>query len=228
MISIIVNLKDKVSNMNFEFAKENMIKQQIRTMGIAYNNILKAMVDLPRERFVPAGMESLAYADMDIPLAHGQKMLAPQTLTRLLDALNISKTDSVLEIGTGSGYLTAILAKISQMVETADIHEDTLLKAKNTLKTLGIYNVKYQHENWLNHSNGKQYDVIVIPHTLKTIPDSVFEMLKPSGKLVAILDNAYYASAMLFTHNGKNWQSKNLFDLYEPVAPDYQDNSFAF
>ena len=121
--------------MNFEFAKENMIKQQIRTMGIAYNNILKAMVDLPRERFVPAGMESLAYADMDIPLAHGQKMLAPQTLTRLLDALNISKTDSVLEIGTGSGYLTAILAKISQMVETADIHEDTLLKAKNTLKT---------------------------------------------------------------------------------------------
>lgn len=214
--------------MNFEFAKENMIKQQIRTMGIAYNNVLKAMVDLPRERFVPAGMESLAYADMDIPLAHGQKMLAPQTLTRLLDALDISKTDNVLEIGTCSGYLTAVLAKISQMVETADIHEDTLLKAKNTLKTLGIYNVKYHHEDWLNHSNGKQYDVIVIPHTLKAIPDSVFEMLKPNGKLIAILDNAYYASAVLFTHDGKVWQSKNLFDLYEPVAPDYQDNSFAF
>lgn len=214
--------------MNFEFAKENMIKQQIRTMGISYNNILKAMVELPRERFVPAGMESLAYADMDIPLAHGQKMLSPQTLTRLLDPLDISKTSSVLEIGTGSGYLTALLAKISQMVETTDIHEDMTAKAKNTLKTLGIYNVKYHNQDWLSHANDKQYDVVIVPQALKDIPEHLFSMVKTTGKLVAIVNNAYYASAVLFTHNGKEWQQQVLFDLYESVAPNYQDNSFAF
>ncbi|OAD21997.1 Protein-L-isoaspartate(D-aspartate) O-methyltransferase, partial [Candidatus Thiomargarita nelsonii] len=119
---------------NIESARFNMIEQQIRPWEVLEQRILDLISDVPREDFVPMAYRNLAFADINIPLAHDQTMMSPKLEGRLLQTLNISAKDTVLEIGTGSGYLTALLAKLAKHVDSVDIFDDFIKEATTKLK----------------------------------------------------------------------------------------------
>jgi len=118
-------------------ARFNMIEQQIRTWEVLDPAVLQLLHKIPREDFVPAGHEGIAFADLEIPIGHGQQMLSPKVEARITQSLNLKDTDKVLHIGTGTGYLTALLASLSQTVVTVEIFPELLAQAEKNIKAIG-------------------------------------------------------------------------------------------
>jgi len=152
-----------MNEMNFERARFNMIEQQVRPWSVLDPDVLGALGSLPRERFVPDAYRRLAYSDTRIPLDHGQTMMPPVVEGRLLQALELHPDDHVLEIGTGSGFVTACLARLAHSVESVDIHEDFTATTRDRLHRLGIENVELSSgdasRGW---DGGRQYDAIAL------------------------------------------------------------------
>ncbi|WP_119343450.1 protein-L-isoaspartate O-methyltransferase family protein [Facilibium subflavum] len=214
--------------MNIELAKENMIKQQIRTLGVPYGDLLDAIRKTPRDIFVPNDMKALAYADIEIPLNHGEKAFSPHTVTKILQAVALKKTDSVLEIGCGCGYLTALMAQLSSMVETCDIHEDFVQHTKHRLKSIGVYNVKYHHKDAFDpHAfENKHYDVIVISCKLPKVPQQYVARLNNGGRLLCLLQRDGFSTATLVTKKENAVKVTGVFDICDTIeskdSPDKQ------
>ena len=149
--------------MDIEQARYNMIEQQIRPWDVLDVDVLKIIKETPRELFAPKQYQNLAFSDLEIPLRDGQFMMAPKVEARMLQALQIKSSDEVLEIGTGSGFITACLAKPGGYVDTIEYHEDLSNRAQSILEQLKINNVSFIHGDALNDlGNNKQYNVIVI------------------------------------------------------------------
>lgn len=204
--------------MNFEQARLNMLTQQIRTWGVLDERVLNVTKITPREIFVPKAYEDLAFADMNIPLMHGQVMLRPAEEARLIQALSIKDTDSILEIGTGSGYTTALLAQLGKHVYTVDIFADFTDQAKQKLTHFGINNVSFitadASRGWEPEA---PYDVILITGSMPYLPDTFRNSLKAGGRLVVILGQAPTMEATLITYDGDNkWHEKKLFETVVP------------
>lgn len=204
--------------MNIYNAKINMVKQQIRTWHVLDDKILALFTTLPREDFVPSKYRRLAYADMQIPLDHHQYMMPPQVEARMIEALNITPSDKILEIGTGSGYITAALAKLGQHVYSVDLYEDFLSAAENKLKQLDIQNVTLQvgdaKQGW---EKQQPYDVISISASMPILPINFRQQLKIGGRLFVILGQAPAMHAMLITRSKENeWDQKILFETDIP------------
>ena len=192
----------------------NMMRQQIHTLGNNDINITNILIDLPRESFVPKEMEALAYADVEIPLGHGEHMFTPRLEAQILNIIQAKKSDKVLEIGTGSGHLTAILARLVDSVVTVDIHEDFSTEAKYRLKKHGIYNVRFCTGNasagW---ETDKQYDLIVVNGALPILPDTLKNQLIIGGRLFCILGKEENMEGVIITRTNENqWFSKSYFD----------------
>lgn len=204
--------------MNTPSAKENMIKQQLKALGVSDERLLAAFQTLPREDFVPESQRTWAYADISIPLAHGDRLWTPSMEGRVLQALNIQPHEVVLEIGTGSGYLTALIAKLAIRVVTIDKHPEQSQKAEQTLSAHGLNHVVFHtgdaSRDWVsNHL----YDVIVITGALPVPPKTYLDQLTVNGRLFVVHGIAPAMKASCFTRTGdRSWEERVLFETCLP------------
>jgi len=213
-----------MSEMSAETARYNMIEQQIRPWDVLDNTVLNLIADVPREEFVPAGFHNLAFADINIPLAHGEAMMSPKLEARMLQSLDIKPTETALEIGTGSGYVTALLAKLARHLYSVDIQEDFVNAARSKLSDDDVVNVTIDQGDaaagWPQHG---PYDVIAVTGSLPLLPDSLYESLKVGGRLFVIEGDSPAMVAKLITRLSDNeFQSENLFETDLPPLRNAQ------
>jgi protein-L-isoaspartate(D-aspartate) O-methyltransferase len=186
--------------MNLEQTRFNMVEQQIRTWDVLDPEVIKLLFELRREEFVPASYRALAFVDMEIPLGHGEVMLAPKMEARILQELQVTKSDRILEIGSGSGYLTALLAKKGGHVYSVEILPELKIIAENNLQAHGITNVTLEvgdaSHGWPEHG---PYDVIVLTGSTPVLPKEFQKSLVVSGRLFVVEGEAPAMNATLIT-----------------------------
>jgi protein-L-isoaspartate(D-aspartate) O-methyltransferase len=216
--------------MDFEQARFNMVEQQIRTWDVLDPTVLELLGTLPREQFVPEGRRELAFADVDLPVGHGEVMLAPKLQARILQEVMVAPTDRILEIGTGTGYLTALLAKLGATVTSVEIHEDLAAGARARLAALGIDNAKVETGDAALGWGGGPYDVIVVTGSLPILPDTFQKQLKPGGRLFAVVGERPVMSARLIVREGETaLTAVTLFEtVVDPLRNAQQPARFVF
>lgn len=203
---------------NIEQARFNMIEQQIRPWEVLDPRVLALLAQLPREEFVPATHHNLAFADTELPLGHGQVMLSPRMEARLLQALDVQPSDTVLEIGTGGAYLTALLAHSAQQVHSVDIFADFIASAGEKLAAHGITNVTLEtgdaSAGWVAHA---PYDVIAVTGSLPLFAEQFQQQLHVGGRLFMVVGQAPSMEALLITRLGPaEWTRESLFETDIP------------
>ena len=204
--------------MNMEQARFNMIEQQIRTWDVLDQGVLDLLARVPREDFVPLSYRNLAFADTHIPLGHGQVMMPPKLEARLIQSLNIKHEDVILEIGTGSGYLTALLASLGRHVFSVDICDEFTASAQRRLAEHDITNVTLETGDaalgWDKHG---PYDIIAITGSLPIYSEKFQQSLNLGGRLFAVFGTAPAMEALLITRRGAlRWVSESLFETSLP------------
>lgn len=205
--------------MNTEQARFNMIEQQIRPWNVLDPDVLKLLSVVKREDFVPADKRDLAFADLEIPLGavSGQTMLAPKIEARMLQELGLKATDTVLEIGTGSGYMAALLAAKAEFVYTVEIDPALVELARQNLAKAGVANVCVDigdgAQGWSLYA---PYDAIVISASTPVLPDALRRQLKIGGRLVAIVGEAPVMQVLLVTRTDED--AFNTDVVFETVA----------
>lgn len=216
--------------MNIEQARFNMIEQQIRPWEVLDPQVLDLLYVVKREDFVPPAYRSLAFADMEIPLGHGQVMLAPRIEARLLQELGVKKTDKVLEVGTGSGYMAALLAARAEYVTTVELVPELAQAARQNLEQAGIANVTIETGNGLDGwSQRGPYDVIVLSGSVPVLPPEVLKQLRVGGRLVAIVGEAPVMEALMVTCTAEGvFNTVNLFETVAPALAGVTKSRFEF
>lgn len=218
-----------MSEMNIEEARFNMIEQQIRPWEVLDTRVLNLIADVPREEFVPAPYKNLAFSDMNIPIGYNEVMMSPKLEARMLQALNVQPQESVLEIGTGSGYVTSLLAKLARHVYSIDIHEEFVASAQGKLASDGIVNVTLEcgdaAQGWDHHA---PYDVMTVTGSLPILPKSIQESLRIGGRLFVIVGDAPVMEAKLISRVGQHeYQEEGLFETeIPPLRNALQPNRF--
>ncbi len=210
--------------MDFEKARFNMVEQQVRPWDVLDGRVLDVIGEIPREIFAPDEYKNLAYADTRIPLgeynSHPCCMAHPIIDGRILQELNINNDELILEVGTGSGYLTACLAKLGRHVDSVDINENMTAMATKNLQALGISNVNLRtgdaSKTWEQKCS---YDVIAITAAMENIPDSYKKLLKIDGRMFIVVGHAPAMTAYRVTRTEKNkWRTEELFETaIEPM-----------
>lgn len=204
--------------MDFDAARRTMIECQIRTWEVLDPQVLTLLEQVKREDFVPEGYRKLAFADFHIPLGFGESMWAPKQEARMLQALDLQASDRVLEIGTGSGYLTALLAAASAHVLSVEIIDAFYNHAQQKLKAHGVNNVTLEladaAQGW---PKGAPYDAIVVTGSLPVLPDSFKSALAVGGRLVIILGSSPVMQAKRITRVAEHAFSTE--DLFETDIP---------
>jgi protein-L-isoaspartate(D-aspartate) O-methyltransferase len=208
--------------MDFAVARLNMVKKQIQPWGVLDEQLLKLFMSCPRENFVPENYQALAYADTQIPLGHGQLMLEPKIIARSIAALKLTGKEHVLEIGTGSGYLTYLLAKLSRSVTSVELNKSLATQANHRLATLGILNTEIICGSALNVLQGaKAFDAVILTGSVTDLPRGLAYKTKYGGVLFAIICSRPVMHACIFTRiNEDEWSKTNLF---ETVAPPLEE-----
>ena len=203
--------------MNTDFARQQMIDQQVRAWSVLDANVLAALKAVPRELFVPEVFRSLAFADTEIPLGHDQRMMTPTIEGRLLQALQLAPGDKVLEIGTGSGFLTAVLAKLSATVTSIDIHDDFLDAAKRRFDENGIENIELLKMDGTKSLPDGTFDAIAVTGSMQVLDPRLKNALNPGGRLFVVLGDAPAMTATRITRTDANeWRSDTLFETDLP------------
>ena len=202
--------------MDIKQARKNVIEQQIRPWGGLNVRANQALSDIPRENFVPEEYLSLVFADIEVPLIGDAKMFLPKIEGRILDSLDIQGHETVLEIGTGSGYFTSVLAKLSQSVVTIELDEQLSELAQNKVKELNLNNITFIKDDALTYNfDNEQFDIIVIGCSLPNKNENFFRLLKPSGKLFMVVGAINQMQATLVQRTNENeWQSKSMFETH--------------
>jgi len=214
-----------------EKARFNMIEQQIRTWEVLDSKILQLFQQVPREDFVPIQYKGLAFADIEIPIGHGQTMLSPKIEGRILQTLEIRKTDTVLEIGTGSGYLTALLGKLSMQVRSVEIIEALSVLARSRLAKHDIDNVVLEvgdaAQGWPAHG---PYDVIVFTGSMPILPRDIRQQLKVGGRMFAVVGEPPAMEAVMIQCVATdNYRQQALFETcLPPLTNAPQPSRFEF
>ena len=216
--------------MDTDFARQQMVDQQVRAWDVLHPDVLRVLRNIPREQFVPTGYEALAFADTEIPIGHSQFMMTPTLEGRLLQALKPTSTDNVLEIGTGSGFLAACLARLSDSVTSVDIHDDFLEAAKVNLEDSGISNVKLLSMDAMQKLPDEKFDVVAITGSIEDFDPRFVEALNPSGRLFVVVGAGPAMDARLVTRTGDNdWQSESLFEtVLAPLVNGSKPPQFLF
>jgi protein-L-isoaspartate(D-aspartate) O-methyltransferase len=220
-----------MNQMNLEQARYNMIEQQIRTWDVLDDQVLGVLSVTPREDFVPPQYSALAFSDISIPLGNEQYMMPPKLEGKLLQSLTIQPTDSILEIGTGSAYLTACLARIGQSVHSVDLFADFTEAAPEKLARHTIDNVTLETgDAAAGWNTDKRYDVIAVTGSLPTLHHNFHGLLNPGGRLFVIVGRPPIMQALLITRAGEEeWNHESLFETSVPAllnAPQPEDFKF--
>ncbi|MGH8699580.1 MAG: protein-L-isoaspartate O-methyltransferase family protein [Burkholderiales bacterium] len=186
--------------LDFERARFNMVEQQIRPWEVLDPRVLDLLLRVRREEYVPARYRALAFADMEIPLGHGEKMLAPRIEARMLQELALAPGERILEVGTGSGYMTALLASLGSPVCSVDIVAEFTQTAGAKLAAHGVTNVTLETgdaaRGWDRHA---PYDAIVVTGSMPVLPDAFPRSLRPGGRLIAVVGEPPVMEAQLIT-----------------------------
>lgn len=227
---------NKSVNMQSATARFNMIEQQIRTWEVLDPKVLSLLNDLPREKFVPAEYSGLAFADIEIPIGFGQTMLSPKLEGRILQALNLEQTQTVLHIGTGSGYFTALLASLAKQVVSVEIEAELSAIAAKNLADNHISNVVLKvtdaNTGRLSTVAGKKvlYDAIVYTASSPVEPKGVRELLNIGGVLFIVLGTSPVMQATLIQRISETGFREDV--LFETCIPELinapQESQFEF
>jgi protein-L-isoaspartate(D-aspartate) O-methyltransferase len=205
-------------NMNFERARFNMVEQQVKPWEVLDERILAQMEAIQREDFVPVRYRKLAFADLSIPLPHDQIMMRPKVEGRMLQALALKEDDTALEIGTGSGYITACLAGLCKHVVSVEYHEDFYRDAEARLAEKGITNAELFHGDVMSGWQPEQaHDVVVVTGSVPAIPEAFQGWVNPGGRLFVITGKLPAMEARLLTRLGvSDWEEESLFETELP------------
>jgi protein-L-isoaspartate(D-aspartate) O-methyltransferase len=217
--------------MNIEQARFNMVEQQIRPWDVLDQEVLDLLFEVKREQFVPPTYQSVAFVDAEIPLGRGATMLTPKIEARVMQALHVRKSDKVLEVGTGSGYMAALLAARANHVYSVEIDMELAATARENLKRAGVDNVTVEDgdgaRGWPAHA---PYDVIVLSGSTPVVPQELLHQLKPGGRMIAFVGEAPVMQAQLTTNTGEGgFQTVNLFEtVVAPLKNAPQPQRFVF
>ena len=217
--------------MNFEQARFNMVEQQIRPWEVLDSAVLELLFEVKRERFVPEEHRDLAFADLEIPLGHGEAMMQPKVEARLLQELGVQPHETVYEVGTGSGYLTALLAKLARHVTSAEIHEDLHAAAAGKLRDAGIENVTLlPGDSARGPLADSAFDVIVLTGSVPLVPQAFLDRLSPGGRLFAVVGDEPVMEAMVVRQPERGaFQQVKLFEtMLKPLVNAAQPTRFRF
>jgi len=205
-------------DIDLDRARSNMVKQQIQPWEVLDSQVLDALGIVPRERFVPPRYRNLAFADIQVPIGHDQVMMFPTVEGRMLQILAVRPSDMVLEVGTGTGFVTALLARFAKHVYSVDVQGDFLESASERLASLGITNVTLEQgdaaNGWDRHA---PYDVIVLAGSVSEIPDAFLRSLRHGGRLFAVVGEAPVMEACLVIRTGDDAYARE--DVFETVLP---------
>ncbi len=210
--------------MNTEQARFNMVEQQIRPWNVLDQRVLDLMSSTPREEFVPETYRSVAFSDNNIPLDHDQVMMPPKIEARMIQSLDIKPNNEALEIGTGSGYVTALLARSCRSVTSVEIHDDLSQAASKKLSAQGIENVSCNVgdgvEGWVQSA---PYDVIAVTGSVHQLDSRFQEQLRIGGRLFVIVGNNPVMEATLITRiSDTEWSRESLFETSLPALAGAQ------
>lgn len=216
--------------MDLQHAQYNMIEQQIRTWDVLDPKVLDLLRELPRERFVPTEFRRLAYSDTRIPLPCGQVMMTPKAEARMLQALAVNPGDQVLEIGTGSGYVAALLAHLAGAVISVEFHAELSQTARRRLDEQGITGVDLVVGDALHGwPESAPYDVIAVTGSLAEFDDQIEDQLAVGGRMFVIVGRSPVMTAYLVTRlDARDWSREPLFEtdlqplIGVPEAPHFR------
>ena len=217
--------------MNFEKARFNMVEQQIRPWEVLDFDVLDLLMSVRREEFVPEAYKSLALSEAEIPLGHGASMLIPVIEGKILQAIQVKRSDKVLEVGAGSGYFAALLAARADWVRTVEIEPELVKMAHDNLKRYGVENVIVEEGDAVRGwAGGAPYDLIVVSGGVPYIPETLLQQLKVGGRLFAFVGEPQLMTATLVTQVSEgNFRTESLFENAVPMmrnAP--QKSQFKF
>ena len=201
-------------SMNFEQARFNMVEQQVRPWEVLDARVLELLETIHREDFVPVKYRKMAFTDLAIPLGHGQNMMKPVVEGRLLQALELKPDETVLEIGTGSGFITACLAQMAKHVVSVDIEEQFSSEAEARLKEKDILNVEFETGDAMTGWQPEQaHDVLVVTGSVQDIPDHFRGWVNPRGRMFVVCGEGPAMEAKLLTKlNATEWREESLFE----------------
>ena len=218
--------------MNLENARFNMVEQQIRPWDVLDPETLDTLQAVRRELFAPAALQRLAFADTELPLGHGAAMLPPKIEAHALQALAPRKEDRVLEVGTGSGFMAALLAARAGQVWSIEIQPELAALARQNLARAGVANVTVQEGNGLDGlaavANQGPFDVIMLSGSVPAVPQDLLAQLKPGGRLFAIVGEAPVMHAQRITRQGEGFVTESLFETVAPALRAAATQAFVF
>jgi len=230
-----------MDSMDFETARQQMIGQQLRAWDVLDERVLEVMAALPREHFVPPGWRALAYADTEIPLGHGKSLAPPKIQGRALQALLPQADEQALEIGSGTGYLSACLGCLSGSVVSVELHRSLLDAAGRNLAALGIHNVELREGDGLAMELPAEFDVICVNGSLPAADPHLprlQRLLRPGGRLFAVTGQPPVMAALRITRSvdtpgegpaDAQWTRDSLFETcLPPLEKTGRDEEFVF
>lgn len=200
-------------SLNLEKARFNMIEQQVRPWDVLDARVLAVLGQVPREHYVGDAHRQIAFADLELPLAHGEHMMKPVIEGRVLQAADVQPGDSVLEIGTGSGFLTACLARLGKDVTSVEQHADLAATARDRLQRDGITNAQIEVAEAVHaYTPQREFDVVVLTGAVHALPERFLGWLKPGGRLFAVVGESPVQQAIVFTRDGSTVRQSSLFE----------------
>ncbi|HEX5757520.1 MAG TPA: protein-L-isoaspartate O-methyltransferase [Arenimonas sp.] len=203
-------------SIDFEQARFAMIEQQVRPWQVLDQRVLAAMTEVPREDFVLPQHRKLAFADLALPLEHGEFMLKPVLEGRMLQSLDLQPEDEVLLVGTGSGYMTACLARLARDVLSVDRHGDFVERVRQRLASLGASNARVEQADALHWQPGRQFDAICVTGALAREPEAFRGWLKDGGRLLIVRGESPSQEAVRIVRRGDSFVEESLFETDIP------------
>lgn len=207
----------------FSTARQKMVDGQVRTNDVTDRRILDAMLAVPREVFVPASRQALAYLDLDLDVSEGgakRYLIKPQLIGKLLQAAEIGEGDNVLVVGCATGYLAALTAKLARQVTATESDSALVAKAKDAFAAIGLSNVTCRAAaSAEGDPAAAPYDVIILNGATEVTPDGLFGQLKEGGRLVGVSAESRPSRAMIVTRSHGEFGHRPLFDAAAPVLP---------